>query len=181
MENKVEEVRELLQEPNISGMDWELGKAILTNWKAGLPERICQLFEPKPDESRLLTELEKLLEHYFSKELGEGASDDIAREILSKVLAADYLPPEEVKKEREKVAESISKKVLDLIIQHDPRTCPKINLGIMTQQEIDKAYKAGSETILEWEKVVGEILKLFVKIQQTRAGAGKTSCEGVVR
>lgn len=53
MTDKLEQLKALLEEPNISGYDWSLGSCILANWKAGLPARICQLFsesklEPKP-------------------------------------------------------------------------------------------------------------------------------------
>ena len=58
----------------------------------------------------------------------------------------------EYKREREKI--------LDLIVQHDPRTCPKIDVKVMSQQEIDKAYKDGSDVILEWGKVVDQILDM---------------------
>ena len=43
MMNKArEEIAELLKEPDIACMDWEIGKYILANWKASLPDRILQ-------------------------------------------------------------------------------------------------------------------------------------------
>lgn len=60
----IERVKKILEEPEVSGYDWEIGKTILASWKASLPERICQQFpksadnpdgyEPKSDDRLLL-------------------------------------------------------------------------------------------------------------------------------
>ena len=40
-----EKIGELLVEPDIGYMDWELGKTILANWKVGLPHQILTIIK----------------------------------------------------------------------------------------------------------------------------------------
>ncbi len=56
-----QEVKTILEEPDVSGMDWNMGQSILANWKAGLPMRICQLIS-EPVTSETDQELIKRLE-----------------------------------------------------------------------------------------------------------------------
>lgn len=46
MKQKLKErLDQLLTEPDISCMDWEIGKTILANWKAGLADQIHSLYK----------------------------------------------------------------------------------------------------------------------------------------
>ncbi|KKM17404.1 hypothetical protein LCGC14_1676200 [marine sediment metagenome] len=54
-------------------------------------------------ESVAHTEVKKILKHYFSEQLGEGAADDIAREI------------------KDRVAEVIGSKITSIILRTEER------------------------------------------------------------
>ncbi len=45
-----EQITQLLIEPDIGCCDWEIGKWQLANWKAGLPDRILNLFKAEADK-----------------------------------------------------------------------------------------------------------------------------------
>jgi len=55
-----EQIAEALKEPDISCCDWELGKVLLANWKAGLPDQILSLMREEI-KKELLTEEERQL------------------------------------------------------------------------------------------------------------------------
>lgn len=48
-EQKIAEMKEniakILQEPDIGCIDWEIGKTILVNWKASLPDQILSIIQ----------------------------------------------------------------------------------------------------------------------------------------
>lgn len=51
----------------------------------------------------------------------------------------------------------LSLEILDLIIQHDPRTAPKAYSKILSPEEIKSNNELGRSVISEWELVVKEI------------------------
>jgi len=56
--------------------------------------------------------------------------------------------------------ERVRRKILDLIVQHDPRTSVKIFPKQKTPGEWTKIYKEGSEIITQWGIIVDEILAI---------------------
>lgn len=66
----------------------------------------------------------------------------------------------------QKIASSLEDKklreqILELIIQHDPRTCLKVHNRILSPKEMEKFYESGSKIVKEWGKIVNQILALI--------------------
>ena len=52
MNNIEKEIERLLREPDVSGMDWELGQSKIALWKAALPQQILFLIEQARQDER---------------------------------------------------------------------------------------------------------------------------------
>jgi len=47
-------ITEVLKEPHIDLCDWELGKVMLMNWKAGLPDQVLAIIEEEVEKLEVI-------------------------------------------------------------------------------------------------------------------------------